>query len=158
MIFVTVGSMFPFDRLIKQMDAWAADAREEDVLAQIGSGSFQPQHMQWLRRCERTVFDHTVRQARLVVAHAGVGSIMTARSFGRPIVILPRRQHLGEHNSDHQLETVTWLRKRPGIYVAESEFELSSRIDEALAGPEDAAISHVASHTLVNRLRNFIQE
>ncbi len=34
MIFVTIGSMFPFDRMIRAMDAWAAEAAgDEEILA-----------------------------------------------------------------------------------------------------------------------------
>ena len=35
MIFVTIGSMFPFDRMIRAMDAWAgAEGEGEEILAQ----------------------------------------------------------------------------------------------------------------------------
>ena len=130
-IFVTVGSMFPFDRLVRAMDAWAAAHPEEEVLAQIGDGGFEPWHMRWQRLLDRAPFDDTVRRARLVVAHAGVGSVVTARTLGRPVVVLPRRRQLGEHTCDHQVETVGWLRGRPGIHVADGEEDLAARIAEA---------------------------
>jgi len=38
MIFVTVGSMMAFDRLILSMDKWALAHPNSDVLAQIGGG------------------------------------------------------------------------------------------------------------------------
>ncbi|MBA3324951.1 MAG: glucuronosyltransferase [Rhodobacteraceae bacterium] len=150
--------MLPFDRLIRRMDEWAAEADGEEIVAQIGNGAFAPRHMRWMRRLERTAFDDTVRRARLVVAHAGVGSIMTARSFGRPIVVLPRRRRLGEHTSDHQLETAAWMHERPGIYVAETEVELGARIAQALAAPEADAPAGGASPALLSRLSNFIQQ
>ena len=54
MIFVTIGSMFPFDRMIRAMDAWAGGAGQgEEVLAQIGDGAFEPRHMTWVRRLDR---------------------------------------------------------------------------------------------------------
>ena len=56
--------------------------------------------------------------ARLVVAHAGVGSVVSAGEQGKPIVVLPRRAALGEHTSDHQVETIGWLRGKPGVHVA----------------------------------------
>ena len=33
MIFVTIGSMFPFDRMIEALDAWAAGQQEEIAAA-----------------------------------------------------------------------------------------------------------------------------
>jgi hypothetical protein len=35
-IFVTIGSMFPFDRMIRVMDEWASKNANQDVFAQIG--------------------------------------------------------------------------------------------------------------------------
>ena len=114
MIFVTIGSMFPFDRMIRAMDAWAADAGQgEEILAQIGDGAFEPRHMTWVRRLDRPDYAAAVARSRLVVAHAGIGSIVSAAEIGKPIVVLPRRAAFGEHTSDHQVETVSRLHGRP---------------------------------------------
>ena len=93
--------------------------------------------------------------ARLIVAHAGVGSIVSAGEQGKPIVVLPRRAGLGEHTSDHQVETVGWLRDRPGIHVARSEAELPACIaaEAAAAGERIAA---TADPGFIARLRHFI--
>lgn len=165
MIFVTIGSMFPFDRLIRAMDVWAAEARPgaeeaEEIVAQIGEGGgYQPVHMRWVPRLERADYAATVARARLVVAHAGVGSIVTAGEMGKPIVVLPRRQHLAEHTSDHQMETVGWLRGKPGVFVADSEADLPACIAAALAAGEAASgapIEPTADPAFVRRLRDFI--
>lgn len=157
MIFVTVGSMFPFDRLIKAMDDWTAANPGTEVLAQIGGGR-EPAHMRWQRRLDRDAFGAAVRRAQLVVAHAGVGSVVTACAFGTPAVVLPRRQSLGEHTSDHQLETANWLRGKAGIHVADAEEEIAARIAEALAAetgsPEGIAPS--ADPGFLTRIRGFI--
>ena len=134
MIFVTIGSMFPFDRMIRAMDAWAAGAGQgEEILAQIGDGAFEPRHMTWVRRLDRPDYAAAVARSRLVVAHAGIGSIVSAAENGRPIVVLPRRAALGEHTSDHQVETVSWLHGRPGVHVAETEGDLAGCIAAAAA-------------------------
>jgi UDP-N-acetylglucosamine transferase subunit ALG13 len=157
-IFVTVGSMFPFDRLVRAMDGWAAAHPGAELLAQIGGGSYEPAHMRWQRRLERTEFDAAVRGARLVVAHAGVGSVVTARTFGTPAVVLPRRQALGEHTSDHQIETANWLRGKSGIHVADAETDLDARIAEAIADGADAGevIAQTADPAFIARIRAFI--
>ena len=162
MIFVTVGSMFPFDRMIEAMDVWAAnraeDAAREEILAQIGAGRYEPRHMRWVRRLERPDYAAAVAGARLVVAHAGVGSVVTAGEHGKSIVVLPRRAALGEHTSDHQLETAGWLRAKPGIHVADAEGDLAARIAEAEAAsahPEDR-IAGSADPAFIARLRDFI--
>ena len=42
LIFVTIGSALPFDRLVQAMDDWARDNPGEDILAQTGDGVFEP--------------------------------------------------------------------------------------------------------------------
>ena len=58
MIFVTIGSMFPFDRLIRVMDDWTARSGRKDVLAQIGNGGYVPQHMSMFAACFRRILRH----------------------------------------------------------------------------------------------------
>jgi UDP-N-acetylglucosamine transferase subunit ALG13 len=159
-IFVTIGSMFPFDRLVRAMDAWAAMQAGREMLAQIGDGRFEPAHMRWVRRLERADYLATVARAELVVAHAGVGSVATAGEFGKPIVVLPRRGRLGEHTSDHQRETATWLKAKAGVFVADTEAELAARLAEALAaaaGPR-GCLARSADPAFIARLRRFILE
>ena len=42
MIFVTVGTDQPFDRMVKVVDAWAAEYGRTDLFAQIGEGGWEP--------------------------------------------------------------------------------------------------------------------
>ncbi len=46
MIFVTVGAQMAFDRLIGWMDDWAVAEGRQDVIAQIGPSSYQPQRLE----------------------------------------------------------------------------------------------------------------
>lgn len=109
MIFVTVGTEFPFDRLIRAMDDWAADNPQDPVIAQIGTGAYEPRHMTWHRRMGRAAFAELVTAAELIVAHAGIGSLVTAGEYGKPVVLLPRRARFGEQRNDHQLDTAARL-------------------------------------------------
>lgn len=158
MIFVTIGSMFPFDRMIRAMDAWTADEGQgEEVLAQIGAGDYEPRHMTWVRKLDRRAYAAAIRRSRLVVAHAGVGSIVTAGEIRRPIVVLPRRAHLGEHTSDHQVETVGWLRDKAWVHVADDEGALPGCIAAASAAAASGMrVSLTADPAFIDRLRHFI--
>jgi exopolysaccharide biosynthesis glucuronosyltransferase PssE len=156
-IFVTVGSMFPFDRLIRVMDAWAAEHSEAETLAQIGDGAYQPSHMPWVRRFGQAEFVRTMTAARLIVAHAGMGSVITADEFRKPIVLLPRLQERGEHNTDHQVATANWLRGKPGVHVADRDEDLASRIAEALAAEApEARFAPTAGPDFIARIRACI--
>src|SRR5579863_2924039 len=131
MIFVTVGSMFPFERLIRSMDDWTSQHPEQQVIAQIGGGNYEPRHMGWHRIIAPNEYKKTVQACQVIVAHAGTGSVFTASEFRKPIVLLPRRAAQREHTTDHQLDTANWLEGRPGIFVAWSENDLERSIERA---------------------------
>jgi len=158
-IFVTVGGELPFDRLVRAMDGYAAAHPGEAFLAQIGGGRFEPAHMRWVRRLGRDAYAAALAEATLVVAHAGMGSILSAGEAAKPIVILARRSRLGEHRNDHQRDTAAYLAGRPGVLVAEDEAALPARIAEAqaAAGGLRAAAAQ-APEPLLARLRGFVRD
>ena len=158
MIFVSVGSMMPFDRLIRSVDAWAAAHPEMPVFAQIGSGRYEPAHARFVRLMPPADYARHVAEAKLFVAHAGMGSIITAIEAGKPLLMLPRQQSLGEHNTDHQLATVRNVGDRPGLHHVDSDADLGAAIDRLLAtgSAAPAPIARYASDALLDNVRAFI--
>lgn len=64
-----------------------------------------------------------IKQADLVIAHAGVGSALTALDLGKAPVLLPRRQSLNEMVDDHQLMIAGELGNR-GLAVSRDPSDL----------------------------------
>lgn len=154
MIFVTIGSMFPFDRLIEVMDDWAARHPETPMFAQIGEGKYLPKHMPYERMVSPTKFRELNEDASIIVAHAGMGSVITASELGKPIVLLPRNAAQKEHTTDHQVDTANWLRSRPGIFVADTNADIDAQIDLAQQRTEsDDRLSQVAPSGFTDRIR-----
>jgi UDP-N-acetylglucosamine transferase subunit ALG13 len=159
MIFVTVGSMFPFDRLVSAIDQVAPNFSGQSFMAQIGAGQYSPKNIGFVRSLESASFTRTVEEARLIVAHAGMGSIITAMQARKPIVVMPRDKGLGEVTTDHQLATARRLLDKPGVFVAMREDDLMRCITQALNGdvkPEPIASPSLAA--LTSKLRDFISE
>ncbi len=162
MIFVTVGAQMPFDRLVRTVDAWADSHKRHDVFAQIGPSEYQPSRIEWTRFLDPRSFRSQVKGADLLVAHAGMGSIITAMEMGKPILIMPRRGNLRETRNDHQIATAQRLRGRAGIEVAMDEQELESLLEKRLSGGSMSGngigqrISPYASQELIDTLRRFI--
>ena len=150
--------MMPFDRLIRAVDAWAAAHPETPVLAQIGRGRYEPVHARFVRLMPPADYAQAVAEAQLFVAHAGMGSIITAIETGKPLLMLPRLQSLGEHNTDHQLATVRNVGNRPGLHHVDSDAELGAAIDGLLATGSAAPtpIEPYASAELLGHVRAFI--
>jgi UDP-N-acetylglucosamine transferase subunit ALG13 len=101
MIFVTVGSSkIPFDRLLRAVDAAEFD---EPLVVQHGASAVRPYGAECVDYLDHGRFVELVRDARVVVTHAGVGSIMTALGEGKRPVAVPRRASLDEAVDDHQV-------------------------------------------------------
>ncbi|WP_243450635.1 glycosyltransferase [Sandarakinorhabdus glacialis] len=158
-MFVSVGSMMPFDRLVRAMDEWAAANPRVPVEIQIGRGKYEPRHAKFVRLMPVGEYRQRVAEARLFVAHAGMGSIIAAIEAGKPMLMLPRLQAQGEHNTDHQLATAATIGARPGLHVAGDAEDLKRRATVLLgdSGAAPAPISRYAESEFTDRIRAFIE-
>ena len=104
-------------------------------------------------------YRETLAAADFVVAHAGMGSIITALSLSIPILILPRRGHLHETRNDHQFATVKHLKSKPGVVVALTEDDLTRELDRLAAMKRDVhmeKIGQFAEPRLIEAVRGLI--
>jgi UDP-N-acetylglucosamine transferase subunit ALG13 len=143
MILVTVGMQLGFDRLITAMDE-LAPGLGMPVIAQTGKGRYAPANMEARESIAPAEFEALVQQCRLIVSHAGIGTVLTAQRLSKPVLLVPRRAALNEHRNDHQLATARQLNGRPGIRVAMETHELGEKLAQALAMTD---WSHAQSHT-----------
>jgi UDP-N-acetylglucosamine transferase subunit ALG13 len=150
--------MFPFDRLIRVMDEWTVAQGRDDVFAQIGNGTYEPKHMKWTRKLDQLDFARTVQESELIVAHAGMGSVIMADQYSKPIVLLPRIMEQGEHTTDHQLATAAWLRDKPGIHVANTDADLAPSIELAFATARDTSgkWGAAANPEFLKKIRQYV--
>jgi UDP-N-acetylglucosamine transferase subunit ALG13 len=156
LIFVTVGTQLPFDRLVQVVDAWAGRAGRRDVFAQIGPSRLRPAHLRWSRFLPAAEFRGLVERAELVIAHAGMGCILTALELARPILVMPRHAGLGEQRNDHQIATARRLGARGLVGVALDEGELAERLEHLDSIVAGGRISGEASPELIGALRRFL--
>ncbi len=157
MIFVTVGTQLAFPRLIDAMEAWAAGT-DERVVAQTGPAARAGQgawpHLEVQGHLEPAAFEALFAEARTVVAHAGIGTILSARRHARPLVILPRKAALGEHRNDHQMATARAVAHLPGVHVAWEADDIAPLLARDLAPAGAAEAPERAA--LIARLKAFV--
>lgn len=115
---MTVGSAYPFDRLIRACDAAAAAHPEQDWLAQIHDGDYEPDHMRFERFMDKPAFDRAMAEADIIVGHAGMGTISGALALGKPLLVLARRERYGESVNDHQVSCAEHFRAGGHLLVA----------------------------------------
>jgi UDP-N-acetylglucosamine transferase subunit ALG13 len=131
MIFLTVGTSeeFPFDRLIRAVDHGVERGQiTQPVFGQIGKTSYRPsfEHKAFIPLSEMI---ECIRQAEIVVAHAGVGSTLLTLSLGKIPIIFPRLCKLGENLDDHQTEFTQEMEKQGIVLMAYEEEELLEKIN-----------------------------
>ena len=154
-ILVTVGTQLGFDRLISAMDN-LANTLDVPIIAQIGSGRYRPKNMTSSSSFDPEEFENLIRDSKLIVSHAGTGTILNARKHYKPIVILPRRAEFFEHRNNHQIATAHFMSNRPGIFVAARETELLEQIQRALTAelPRDAQFGDRSR--IIDELKDFV--
>ena len=131
MIFLTVGSMFAFDRLVRAVDELARQgAIGDELVAQIGDGSFEPRHMAFHRFLEKRDYEQHVTGARSMIAHAGAGTIEMALAQLKPLLVVPRIGRLGEHVNDHQFATARKFEQLGHVLAAYGVNEIAPRLKE----------------------------
>ena len=159
MIFATVGTQLPFTRLIRSLDEWAERNPHVDVFAQIGRTDYTPQHIRWEKTISAEAFRTKLENCETVVAHAGMGTIISAAELGKRIIVLPRRADLGEHRNDHQLATTSRLSHLNGLVVAKDCDQLFCELNNDGSRLPESQIdtsTHLAiSPALISEIRWF---
>lgn len=156
MIFVTVGSQMAFDRLINAVDRWAGQNGRSDIFAQIGPSDLQPEYVQWARELTPVEFREYMRKATVIIAHAGMGTILTALELGKPLLVMPRRGSLQETRNDHQIATAKRFSEQGRLIVAYDEDSLTQKLDVLTHLKPGQQIDPQASIELLDRLRRFV--
>lgn len=131
MILFTVGTNEqPFDRLVR---AAAELDTSEALVVQYGASKVEHGRGDWIDFLAYEELSGLAREARVVVCHAGVGSIMMARRCGHSPLVVPRRHHLGEAVDDHQLILARRLQAAGSVVLVEDETRLGAATAAAFA-------------------------
>ncbi len=129
-------------------------------IADPGAAGYRPEHFPWQAFIEPQEFTQRMEAADFVVAHAGMGSIITALTLAKPLVVMPRRVELGEHRNDHQAATAERFAARPGVVVAADERQLPGILDDMARGTDPSGgdpVSSFAEARLLGVLKAFIR-
>ncbi len=131
MIFLTVGTLYPFDRLVGAVDdAVAKGLITEEVIAQIGVGARQPKHIECVESFDKITFDKVISQASCMVSHAGMGSIQAALDRKKPLLVMPRLYRYSENINDHQVATAAKFEELGHVLAVYSEDDIPKRMDD----------------------------
>jgi len=119
MIFLTVGTQFPFDRLVQAVDNILDEGLiDEEIFGQIGESSYKPRNFESVASLEKKVFDEHLQAASSIISHAGMGTITMALDNEKPLLVMPRSKRYGEAVNNHQIAIARRFSELGHILVA----------------------------------------
>jgi UDP-N-acetylglucosamine transferase subunit ALG13 len=155
MILVTVGvSNLPFDRLVAAVDGLSTGG--ETVVAQRGAARVRPQRAACFDYVPFVELREWVSKARLVICHAGIGSVALCLTMGQHPIVVPRLERLGESIDDHQL---TFARRLAGLRLAtvvEDVEELGQAVREAPSRQPGTGLSAQLAEELIDYIETQV--
>ncbi len=154
MIFTTVGThIAPFDRLVSRMDE-IAGLTTEPVFIQIGTATVTPLKAKHSRFFPERDYQDLLSECRVVVSHAGVGTILRASLLMKPIVCVPRLRRYREHWDNHQLEICRQLSRNGELCFLEDTQKLDLQTLESATPP----VLSETGQRLADRILSFLNE
>lgn len=151
MIFVTVGTNEArFDRLLAAVDRLGT---REELIVQHGPSAIRPAGATAVDFLPFDDMVETIRRARIVITHAGVGSVMTSLLAGTRPIVVPRLHRYGEAVDDHQLPFGRRLEQAGLVVFCEQPEELAKVV---ASGGGALDIELRPSRRLVGDLRDYL--
>ncbi|TVZ27531.1 UDP-N-acetylglucosamine transferase subunit ALG13 [Gillisia sp. Hel_I_86] len=158
MIFVTVGTQEPFDRLIKAVDEIIPELEDQEIIVQAPMKSYKPIHFKTFKFIDPIKYNMIFNRADFIISHAGMGTILSAMTTGKTLIIMPRLIKYGEHRNEHQLHTAKKFKSLNYINVVDDENELKA----VLLGKNKQQLlvskrmGEYASDELIDSIRKYI--
>lgn len=158
MIFVTVGTQLPFDRLLRDVDEIAPLFPQTKFVAQVFGSSYHMKHLESLQFISPLQFNDYLQSAELIISHAGIGTITTVAQLGKPLIVFPRLGKLKEHRDDHQVATCQKLQESCDLHVAWNKDDLECMVRSYFEGKLHPMkkITPFASERLISSLKSFL--
>ncbi len=106
MILVLLGTQDkPFLRLLKMVSKEIDKGNiKEKVVAQTGYTTFSNEKITTFDFKSKDEIEKLIDKARIIITHAGVGTITECLEKGKKIIVVPRLKKYLEHTNDHQMQ------------------------------------------------------
>lgn len=160
MIFVTIGTQEPFDRLVKAVDEVFPQLADKDIIVQASLKNYKPINFKTTVFLNPIEYNNIFERADLIIGHAGMGTIFSALMKKKPLIVMPRLYKNGEHRNEHQLFTVRKFASYNYFQTAEHENILKKLI---LSNNREklipiANLGEFASEELIHSIKSFIDK
>src|SRR5699024_5590122 len=158
LIFVVLGTHeLPFTRLLNEVERLKKEGIiQEDVIVQRGHTRYESDNLFLKQFVSHNEMDLLYEQARLIITHAGTGSIIMGLKKGKCVIACPRLAKYGEHNDDHQLQIVSALAGQGHML----SWQEGNQLEDVIRQTEDFQPKpfHSGREQIYELIENFIED
>lgn len=123
-----------FHRLLEEIERNIENGViQEEVIVQAGYTKYESKNMAIFDMIPREQLENIEQEARMVITHGGVGSIISCLQRGKKVIAVPRLHQYEEHVNDHQKEIVKKFQQKGylmGIQSVQNLKEAILRVEE----------------------------
>ena len=160
--FVSVGNATqPFPRLLDAI-AKLAPSLPQPVTVQTGCNTFASSTCRSVNFLSMESFTAHIREAELLILHAGAGTVINAMQAGKLPIVVPRRACYGELVDDHQLGFARALAAVGKVVVVEDMRQLTDAVKDVqirqarqLSSSEQPALVSMVERVLADCAKQF---
>jgi len=157
MIFVTLGTFpTPFTRPLKALDELCQkNIIKEEVIVQSGYTEYESEHLKMLPFISPQEMEEYIKKARIVITHAGTGSLVQPVKMEKLVIAIPRLFEKNEHVDDHQLEIFNKFVESNYVYPWNKDDQLESILSEIENYKPSKFVSNKIQ--IIGYLENYIE-
>ena len=128
MVFVTLGTQKQsFKRLLDMVEN-SKELQNDEIIAQIGNTKYESKKIKCFDFVDSEKLDEYIKNAEIIITHAGVGSIFSGLHNDKKVIAVPRLKKYKEHINDHQLEICEEMTKEGYILSCLENEDLDEKI------------------------------
>lgn len=104
---------------------------DEKIIMQTGSTTFETnkENIEIYDYISLEEFNTYMKEARIIITHAGVGTIIAGLKMKKKMIVAPRLKRYNEHVNDHQLQILKTFAKDKYIMALEDFSKLEELIN-----------------------------
>jgi len=127
----------------------------EEIIVQNGHTKFSSSYLRTIPFVSPADLNKLYEDARIIITHAGTGSILKGVKAGKKVVAIARLKKLGEHIDDHQIEILNEFTQLGYIIPWHENDSLEQILKTANEFKPNKYVSH--KDDMIGFLREYIE-
>lgn len=130
MVLVLLGTQNnSFHRLLEEVEKNIENGNiDEEVIVQAGYTKYESENMKIFDLVSQKELNELIQNAKFIIAHGGVGTIITALKKNKKVIAVARRKEYHEHVNNHQMEIINTFSEKGYIIGIDDANKLEDAI------------------------------